>query len=308
MRKVGELQSEKQARSFHDTLVARGIENTTEEEDGGAFSIWVHDDDQIAEAARHFAMFQSAPDAPEFREASTKAAAVRAQLVKSERSRRSTVIDEARVGYERNFMGGGFVTMLLVVITIAITGYTGFFGPGGGGDRAALAKFHISQMWFIHGISSFLPEVRAGEVWRLITPIFLHVDIMHIVFNMMWLVQFGRFIESRLGGAKLLAFVLAIGIGSNLAEYLWKQPNFGGMSGVNYGLFGYLWMKAKFGRDPGWELNPQTVQLMLMWMVICYTGMLGPVANAAHTVGLMIGALLGIASARIVPWLERQSK
>ena len=308
MRRVGELQSEQQARSFHDTLVARGIESTAEEEDGGAFSIWVHDDDQIAEAARLFALFLSSPDAPEFREASTKAAAVRAQLVKSQRSRRSTVIDEARVGYERHFMGGGFVTMLLVVITITVTGYTGFFGPGGGGDRAALARFHIAQVPFIHGISLFLPEVRAGEVWRLITPIFLHGDIMHIVFNMMWLVQFGRFIESRLGGAKLLAFVLAIGIGSNLAEYLWKSPHFGGMSGVNYGLFGYLWMKGKFGRDPGWEMNPQTVQLMLMWMVICYTGMLGPVANAAHTVGLLIGALLGIASARIVPWLERQAR
>ena len=308
MRRVGELQSEQQAQSFHDTLVARGIENTAEVEEGGAFSIWVHEDDQIAEAARLFALFQSSPDAPEFREASPKAAAVRAQFVKSERRRRSTVIDEARVGYERHFMGGAFVTMLLVVITIAVTGYTGFFGPGGGGDRAALARFHISQMPFIHGISSFLPEVREGEVWRLITPIFLHGDIMHIVFNMMWLVQFGRFIESRLGGAKLLAFVLAIGIGSNLAEYLWKQPNFGGMSGVNYGLFGYLWMRGKFGRDPGWELNPQTVQLMLMWMVICYTGMLGPVANAAHTGGLIIGALLGIASARIVPWLERQSR
>ena len=99
MRRVGELKSEQQARSFHDTLVARGIENTAEQEDGAAFSIWVHDDDQIAEAARLFALFQASPDAPEFREASAKASAIRAQLVKSERSRRSTVIDEARVGY-----------------------------------------------------------------------------------------------------------------------------------------------------------------------------------------------------------------
>jgi GlpG protein len=122
---------------------------------------------------------------------------------------------------------------------------------------------------------------------------------------MMWLVQFGRFIESRYGGAKLLALIMVIGVGSNLAEYLWKSPYFGGMSGVNYGLFGFLWMKGKFGRDQSCEMQPQTVQLMLMWMVLCYTDMLGPVANAAHTVGLLIGALLGIASARLVPWLER---
>ena len=145
-------------------------------------------------------------------------------------------------------------------------------------------------------------------MWRLITPIFLHGDLIHILFNMMWLWQFGRFIESRFGAAKLLALVLVIGVGSNLAEYLWKSPWFGGMSGVNYGLFGFLWIKGKFGRDQTWQMNPQTVQLMLMWMVLCYTGLLGPIANAAHTGGLVIGAALGFASARMVPWLERGSR
>ena len=311
MRRVGEFQSEQDARTFHDALVARAIENTAEQEDGGVFSIWVHDDDQNTEAARLIALFRTSPDAPEFREAAAKARVIRAELVKSERKRRSTVVDDARVGYERNFAGGSLITILLVVITIAVTGYTGFFG-GGGGNHEVHARFYISELPYIHGVSGgvshFLPEVRAGEVWRLITPIFLHGDIMHIVFNMMWLVQFGRFIESRFGGAKLLALVMAIGIGSNLAEYLWKQPNFGGMSGVNYGLFGFLWMMGKFGRDQGWQMHPQTVQLMLMWMVLCYTGILGPIANAAHTVGLLIGALLGIASARLIPWLERQSR
>jgi len=83
---------------------------------------------------------------------------------------------------------------------------------------------------------------------------------------------------------------------------------FGGMSGVNYGLFGFLWMKGKFDRSQNWQLPPQTVQLMLMWMVLCYTGLLGPVANYAHTAGLLIGMLLGIASARLVPFLERDSR
>ena len=287
--------------------MSRGIENTAEAEDGGAASIWVHDDDQITEAARLFALFRATPDAPEFREATTKAAAIRAQLVKSERRRRSTVIDEARVGYERHFIGQGWVPILLLVISVAVTFYTDFFA-----NRKAMQLIQISQLPYTRGLpgvgSLFLPEVKAGEVWRLITPIFAHGSVMHILFNMMWLVQLGRFIESRFGAAKLLALVLVIGVGSNLAEYLWKSPYFGGMSGVNYGLFGFLWMKGKFGRDQGWELPQQTVQLMLMWMVLCYTGLMGPIANAAHTVGLIIGVLLGIASARLVPWLERESR
>jgi len=311
MRRVGELQSADDAGAFHDALVSRGIENTAEREDNGTFSIWVHDDDQTAEAVRLFALFRVSPDAPEFRDAAEKAKVVRAQLVKSEVRRRSAVVDEARRGYERNFAGGGVVTMLLVVITIAVVAYTGFFGHGAG-NRAAISRLHISHVPFVHaahgGVAQFLPEVRDGEVWRLITPIFLHGDWMHIFFNMMWLYQLGRFIEGRFGGAKLLALVMAIGVGSNLAEYLWKSPYFGGMSGVNYGLFGFLWMMGKFGRDQNWRMDPQTVQFMLMWMVLCYTGLLGPVANTAHTVGLLIGALLGFASARIVPWLERDSR
>lgn len=311
MRRVGELASDAEAQTFHDALVSRGIENTAEAEDGGTTSIWVHDDDQIAEAARLFALFRSTPNAPEFGEAATKAAAIRAQLVKSERRRRATVVDEARIGHERNAPGSGWATFMLVAITVAITVLAGFMNSPAG-NRALLNHLHISQVPLIVGVSGgpslFLPEVRDGEVWRLLTPIFLHGDFMHILFNMMWLLQFGRFIESRFGAAKLLAIILAVGIGSNLAQYIWtKSPYFGGMSGVNYGLFGFLWMKGKFSRDQSWQLHPQTVQLMLMWMVLCFTGILGPVANGAHLGGLVIGALLGIASARLVPWLERES-
>ncbi len=304
------MQNEHDAETFHDALVSRGIENTAEAEDGGAFSIWVHEDDQVAEAARLFALFRATPGAPEFRDATATAAAVRAKLVKSERRRRATVVDEVRLGYERTAIGGGWATYLLIGISIAVTVLGGFMNSPTA-DHALLDRLHISQVPFIHGMngaSLFLPEVRAGEVWRLITPIFLHGGIMHILFNMMWLAQFGRFIESRFGAAKLLAIVFAVGIGSNLVQYVTSSPNFGGMSGVNYGLFGFLWMKGKFGRDEVWQMPQQTVQLMLMWMLLCFTGMLGPIANGAHLGGLIIGALLGISSARLVPWLERQAR
>ena len=306
------MQDENQARTFHDVLVSRGIGNNAEQDDDGTFSIWVHDDDQITEAARLFALFRTSPDAPEFRDATAAAKVIRAQLVKSEGRRRSAVVDEARVGYERNFAGGGMITILLVVLTVAITVYAGFMRSPSA-DRAMIDRLHISQVPFTHATpdlpSHFLPEVRAGEVWRLITPIFLHGDFMHIIFNMMWLAQFGKFIESRFGGAKLLALVMAIGVGSNLVQYVSAEhPYFGGMSGVNYGLFGFLWMKGKFGRDQNWQMHPQTVQLMLMWMVLCFTGLLGPIANGAHVGGLVIGALLGFSSARLVPWLERESR
>jgi GlpG protein len=305
MRKVGDLPTERDANAFHSFLVARGIENEAEAEDGGAFSIWIHDDNQRTEAARMLESYRSNPGAPEFRQAPVEAARIRAETEKAERRRRSAVIDEARIGYEQNFLGQAWVPILFVVLSIAATFYTGFFAFADV-NVAGLQQLHISRLPYdreMPGASPvFLPEVRDGEVWRLITPIFLHGDWAHILFNMMWLVQLGRFIETRFGPYKLLALILTVGIGSNIAEYLWSSPYFGGMSGVNYGLFGFLWMKGRFGRDQTWQLPPQTVQFMLVWMVLCYTGVLGPVANAVHTVGLLIGAACGFASARIVPW------
>ena len=308
MRRVGNLPTAHDASAFSDFLHTRGIENNAEADDDGSFAIWVLEDDRMTEAGEHLARYRSAPDSPEFREAGAEAAKLRKAESKADSRRRSTVVDEARIGYERNVTGHGWVSIFLVVLTVAVTAYTGFMNEPDS-NRKALALLQISHSQYRHetpdGPTRFLPEVRDGQVWRLITPIFLHGDWMHIMFNMMMLSQLGWFIEARFGSAKLLALVMAIGVSSNLAEYWWQGPYFGGMSGVNYGLFGFLWMMGKFGRDQSWQMNPQTVQLMLVWMVLCFTGLLGPIANGAHVGGLLIGALLGIISARVVPWLER---
>lgn len=292
-------------------MLIEGIESTVEVEEAGGFSVWVHEDDRLPEAGALLARFRAAPDAPEFRDATQKAARIRAEAEKAERRRRSAVLDTARVGYEQSFMGGAWVPVVFVVLSVAVTAWTGFF-TGPGANQKVISWLHISDFpfgWQLgDGARLILPEVRAGEVWRLITPIFLHGDIFHIFFNMMWLVQLGGFIETRFGPWKLLAILLAVGVGSNLIQYVSSSPYFGGMSGVNYGLFGFLWMKGKFDPDQTWRLSPQTVQFMLVWMVLCFTGLLGPVANGAHLGGLVIGAILGIASARLVPWLEGRGR
>src|SRR5439155_4870026 len=61
-----------------------------------------------------------------------------------------------------------------------------------------------------------LEEVRRGEVWRLITPIFIHFNLLHIFFNMLWLRDLGTLIELRRGGKYLLLQVVLIGAISNL--------------------------------------------------------------------------------------------
>ena len=71
-------------------------------------------------------------------------------------------------------------------------------------------------------------------------------------------------------------------------------PAFGGMSGVVYGLFGYLWIKTKFDPRSGFYLDPNLTMWFLIWFVLCMTGAVGPIANWAHGVGLAAGALVAI--------------
>jgi GlpG protein len=142
----------------------------------------------------------------------------------------------------------------------------------------------------------WLSTMRSGQVWRLVSDIFVHWSILHLLFNMFWLRDLGGMIERQRGGVKLLALVLVTALLSNFAEYVWSFPvASGGMSGVVYGLFGYVWMKGRFERQLGMGVSRETVFIMLAWLVLCMTGLIGPIANAAHVAGLLVGVVVGYA-------------
>jgi len=142
-----------------------------------------------------------------------------------------------------------------------------------------------------------LADIKRGQVWRLATPMFLHFGILHILFNMMWLWQFGVVLEMRFRSLRFLALVLGIAVLSNLAQGLWHGASFGGMSGVNYGLFGFLLLRSKLHPSPEFVLNRNTIWMLLIWLVVCQSGAVGPIANTAHLVGFGIGGAIGAANA-----------
>jgi GlpG protein len=157
-------------------------------------------------------------------------------------------------------------------------------------------------------ISSFFPQLQralffgnlaSGEYWRLITPIFLHFGLVHLVFNSLWLSMLGSRIEELAGSSHLILLVLLSGAFSNMAQFIWSGTvYFGGMSGVVYALLGYTWIKNKMWPHPLLHLSPGIVGFMLGWLLVCMTGILDlllgvGVANAAHLGGLVIGMLLG---------------
>jgi GlpG protein len=78
------------------------------------------------------------------------------------------------------------------------------------------------------------------------------------------------------------------------------------MSGVGYGLFGYMYVKARYDNRAGYVLSPVTTFMALLWFVLCIArevppfslmleGAIPRIANSAHAVGLIVGAALAYA-------------
>lgn len=138
-------------------------------------------------------------------------------------------------------------------------------------------------------------ESLASQPWRLFTPMLMHLNLLHIIFNMIWWVELGRVIERFQSSWQLTWITLVTGALSAVAQFLSTGPAFGGLSGVVYGLLGYLWIYGRINPAAGYALRKEVVILMLGWLVFCYVGLADIVANEAHLAGLLTGCVLGTA-------------
>lgn len=142
--------------------------------------------------------------------------------------------------------------------------------------------------------TGFMYEIMHGQIWRLITPIFIHLSILHILFNMLWFKDLGYLIEFKFGKKDLITLIGISGVLSNLLQYCISGPQFGGMSGVLYAMLGYVWVYKKIHEEFDYALPGRDITMMVGWLLLCLTGLLGPIANGAHAGGLFIGMLYAV--------------
>jgi GlpG protein len=110
---------------------------------------------------------------------------------------------------------------------------------------------------------------------------------------MLCLKDLGTLIEARQSTGQMAALVLLIGVLSNIGQYFFGGPGFGGMSGVIYGLFGYIWIRGKCDPTSGLFVDPRNVMMMIVWFFLCLFQIIPHVANTAHAVGLVMGVVWG---------------
>ena len=100
-------------------------------------------------------------------------------------------------------------------------------------------------------------------------------------------------IEGRQNSILFLIMTLVLAVGSNLAQYFYGGHMFGGLSGVVYGLLGYIWIQGKLDTGSGLFVQPSTVVMMIIWFFFCFTPWAGAIANGAHAAGLLMGIAWG---------------
>lgn len=138
-----------------------------------------------------------------------------------------------------------------------------------------------------------LPQAfMEGEWWRLSTYIFLHANLMHILFNLIALQQIGPQIEQVFGKGRMLFFFMLTGIVAGLGSELLGLRGVGiGASGALMGLIG---LAAGWGQRDGTRMGKAVRNQMVMWgfYTMVFGFMLGA-DNSAHGSGFACGALMG---------------
>jgi membrane associated rhomboid family serine protease len=206
----------------------------------------------------------------------------------------------------------GTVTKTLVAINVAVTvlgvllaGSRAAVGGGGGGlslftGAGAVQAFgaviaHTTYLTpdgrvvsaAIAGAQAF-PGIDDGGYYRLITAMFIHYGLLHLLMNMWALWILGRQLEGVLGRARFLALYLLAGLGGNVAAYLFS-PN-ALSAGASTALFGLFAAYAIVVRRLGGSLS-SVIPILAINLIITFA--VPGISIAGHLGGLVVGGVVG---------------
>ncbi|QDT01729.1 Rhomboid protease GluP [Rubripirellula lacrimiformis] len=205
------------------------------------------------------------------------------------------------------------VTIAIIVLSVIISFTTNFGSPRGSAKPGELSLEQrvyrelsfVDRDSFDQSGGNPFTSIVDGQVWRWVTPMFLHGDEFHLAFNMLGLFFLGSTLERLQGSFRFLILVLVSQVAGMLLQvsippYEWLpatlhgSPFAIGASGAVYGLFGFLWIRPLIDRDYPIHLDPIVVVMMLGFLVACMMSWVPNVANGAHLGGLLGGVVVAV--------------
>jgi len=322
MRLIGTIDNRIHAERFVASLTVKEIPAQVEQAESD-WQVWVKDEDSVETACEELEVFLENPDAPEY----TRAIEQASEIIRRRQREREAARRQIKQ-VQSHWRNPGLITRptpltyTLIVISVVVSLLTSFgYQPNSAIFRAlAIVSLTDDQARQLsENPSPEDPAIRTSAIptwewWRLFTPVFIHFGAIHLLFNSMVIFYFGRQIEDRNGTAWLALLVIIIGVAANLVGLIvpveWDGITIprlgnhwiglvGGLSGVAYGLFGYIWMKITFDRSAGFYLTSFTIFILVGWLILgIFAGdqLLGSDAkinNWAHGVGLVLGMAFG---------------
>ena len=175
------------------------------------------------------------------------------------------------------FLGINLIFFLLMVFA----GLHLFPNPiGGSTDQRVLIEFGAKVNTLI----------QAGEVWRLLASTFIHIGIIHLVFNLYALWALGPLTEESLGHRRFFMIYILSGLGGSIASFLFSPALSAGASGAIFGLLGAL-LYYSYKRPALWK-SGLGMNLVVVILVNFGFGLVQPgIDNFAHLGGLITGTL-----------------
>lgn len=136
-------------------------------------------------------------------------------------------------------------------------------------------------------------STQADQFYRLFTPAIMHLSAVHLAFNMSWWWYLGGKVEKHFSMAMLLTITVITAVLSNISQALLVNDNFAGLSGVNYGLAGFVWFYGRLAKSNTVNLANNIFGFLLVWMLLGFADILPiSMANWAHLFGLISGLAL----------------
>ncbi|HEY6465857.1 MAG TPA: rhomboid family intramembrane serine protease [Candidatus Acidoferrales bacterium] len=164
---------------------------------------------------------------------------------------------------------------------------------GGGIEGGGLFGFDIGVIsgQVLLRMGESLPLIyNLHEPWRFVTAVFLHASILHIGFNMWFLMDVGPLIEELYGSARLMFIYVFTGIFGYVLASLFASPAIGG-SGALLGLIGVLLAMSMGRQTAGMQMLRR--QLVYLLIYIAVISLLPGVSLLAHLGGFVSGFVLG---------------
>jgi rhomboid protease GluP len=153
-----------------------------------------------------------------------------------------------------------------------------------------------SQVLYALGANHPDGVLRDGEWWRLVSSMFLHIGIAHVLLNGWALYQLGGLFEMAVGSSRMLLVWFVSGVAGSLASLWWTQGLSAGASGAIFGLLGALIAYLLRRREHLTPFAKSLLGQLVAWAAInVFIGFSIPgIDNAAHLGGCAAGFLLGL--------------